>query len=151
MVLTDGRDAGLHDFWGDPLRRQLHGVHPVDQSLEAFVGERRLSAVEFYDPLEQKKTQKLHKHRPTVYLNPCLWLLTLWRDSPVQIVERVRDPHHDLHGCLTGQFLDGGVALLPKRLRVVFVGQTGDLPFLKTDKQSCSGFCFTKIWDFQTF
>lgn len=52
------------------------------------------------------------------------------QNSPVQIVERVGDAHRHLHSGLGRQLLDGCVALLPKRLRVVLVRQTGNVPFL---------------------
>lgn len=53
-----------------------------------------------------------------------------WSHSLVQIVEGVGDAHRHLHSGLGRQLLDGGIALLPERLRVVLVGQTRNIPFL---------------------
>lgn len=41
----------------------------------------------------------------------------------VQVVECVGYLHDDLHPCLHGQLLDGGVSLFPERFRVILKGQ----------------------------
>lgn len=51
--------------------------------------------------------------------------------SLVQVVEGVRCLDVDLHSRLHGQLLDGGVSLLPKRLRIILEGQARDLPLLR--------------------
>ena len=55
MVIIDGCDAVFNDFRCDRLRRQLHSIHSVDQSLEALVCQWRLTTIEFYNPFGQKK------------------------------------------------------------------------------------------------
>lgn len=58
MVFTDGCDTVLKDLRCDGLCRHLHGIHSIYQSLEAFVGERRLAAIEFYNPVKEKNILK---------------------------------------------------------------------------------------------
>lgn len=55
VVLRDGGDASTHQA----LRQRLHGhlgrIQSTDQSLETLVGERRLPAVQLYDPGEGRR------------------------------------------------------------------------------------------------
>lgn len=66
MVFTDGWGTFFDDIKCDRLCRELHGIHMVDEGLEALVRERRLTIVEFYDPLRQKiYEENQHKYLHT--------------------------------------------------------------------------------------
>lgn len=52
-------------------------------------------------------------------------------NSLVQVIERVGDANRHLHSGLGGQFFNGRIALLPEGLRVVLIGQTGNVPLLQ--------------------
>lgn len=66
--------------------------------------------------------------------------------SLVQIVERVGDAHRHLHSGLGCQLLDGCIALLPKRLRVILVGQTRNIPFLENKGGVCPMRLEANLW-----
>lgn len=46
------------------------------------------------------------------------------------------DSHKHLHAGLTGQLLNGGITLLPERLRVILIRQASDVPLLSTTAQN---------------
>lgn len=127
VVVRQRRGAFAHDLGCDGLHWHLHWIHAADEGLEPLVGERRLTAIQLYDPVNnQEQPNKEKNRRAKTAVTPLLF------DSPVQIVERMGHPDCHLHSGLRGQLLNGSIALLSKGLRVVLVRQASDLPFLKS-------------------
>lgn len=52
-------------------------------------------------------------------------------NSLVQVIECVGDADCHLHSSLTGQFFNSCISLFPKRLRVVLIRQTRNIPLLE--------------------
>lgn len=134
VVVGQRRRALPHDLRCDGIGRHLHRFHAADQSLEALVGERRLTPVQLYDP--KRNWGRGQRARQT---NRRLSFFFKWEDLVhsaanllVQVIERVGDANCHLHSSLWGQFLNGCIALLPEGLRVVLVRQTGNVPLLET-------------------
>lgn len=52
MVIQYGSGAAPHDVGRDDLSGHLNRLHAADERLEALVGQRRLTAIQLYDPGE---------------------------------------------------------------------------------------------------
>lgn len=55
VVLSDGGDTATHQGVRQGLHRHLRRIQSTDQGLETLVGERRLPAIQLYDPGEGQR------------------------------------------------------------------------------------------------
>lgn len=130
MVVADGCVTFSKNLKCDCFCRELHGIHAVDETLEALVRKRRVTIVQFYDPIGKKNdNHQTHKHRagrdnPQCFTSIAVWYviqMISYRRSPGQIVEGVWIQHRDFYPGLAGEFLNGSITFLAERLRVVFI------------------------------
>lgn len=102
MLFADWCDTVFKNLRCDRLRWHLDGIHSIYYSLEAFVGEWRLIATEFYNPMKEKNVLKGSPCRVAepqgkwsqsalklVHYYETFSLITLYSHSLVQIVEGV--------------------------------------------------------------
>lgn len=65
MIFTDGCGTIFDNLKCYRLCRQLHGIHTVDEGLEALIRKRRVTIIEFYDPLRKTKKEISTNHTNT--------------------------------------------------------------------------------------